>query len=150
MSGFKHLLPSSTFRATVCVSVAVGTSLSGLGDEVVGCLAGLARVPAGVAVTNRFVPFRPDFASIFAVQMDGGTNRLDSDVVAWCPVGGEPVAFWKLELPGHGLDGWLVVGASPDGARAVVPLGFLRPDDVFAKEGPRNRGERLNRNESCV
>ena len=100
MSGFKHLLPSSTFRAAVCVSVAVGTSLSGLGDEVVGCLAGLARVPAGVAVTNRFVPFRPDFASIFAVQMDGGTNRLDSDVVAWCPVGGEPVAFWKLELPG--------------------------------------------------
>ena len=120
MSGFKHLLPSSTFRAAVCVSVAVGTSLSGLGDEVVGCLAGLARVPAGVAVTNRFVPFRPDFASIFAVQMDGGTNRLDSDVVAWCPVGGEPVAFWKLELPGHGLDGWLVAGTSSDDAVPVA------------------------------
>ena len=120
MSGFKHLLPSSTFRAAVCVSVAVGTSLSGLGDEVEGCLAGLARVPAGVAVTNRFVPFRPDFASIFAVQMDGGTNRLYSDVVAWCPVGGEPVAFWKLELPGHGLDGWLVAGASPDDAVPVA------------------------------
>ena len=49
MSGCKHLLPSSTFRAAVCVSVAVGTSLSGLGDEVVGCLAGLARVPAGAS-----------------------------------------------------------------------------------------------------
>lgn len=49
MSGFKHLLPSSTFRATVCVSVAVGTSLSGLGDEVEGCLAGLARVPADLS-----------------------------------------------------------------------------------------------------
>ena len=49
MFGFKHLLPSSTFRATVCVSVAVGTSLSGLGDEVEGCLAGLARVPADLS-----------------------------------------------------------------------------------------------------
>lgn len=49
MSGFKHLLPSSTFRAAVCVSVAVGTSLSGLGDEVEGCLAGLARVPADLS-----------------------------------------------------------------------------------------------------
>ena len=34
MSGFKHLLPSSTFRAAVCVSVAVGTSLFSFGDGV--------------------------------------------------------------------------------------------------------------------
>ena len=103
-----------------------------MGLDSFGPLAGLERVSPqdDMIVTNRFVPFLADFASVFAGQMDGGTNRWDSDRFSWRTMGDETVDFWKVELPGHELDGLLVVGESLDDAISIT--GVLAPSDELA------------------
>ncbi len=134
MNEDKFMLPSFVLRLAVraLVLADVAACVPAMGSDSVGPLAGFERVVSqdNTTVTNRFVPFSADFASVFAGQMDGGTNRWNSDRFSWKPLGGDAVEFWKVELLGHELDGLLVVGESLDDAAPVT--GVLAPSDELA------------------
>ena len=114
MNLHRLLLPLWSLRTTFGVLALVNLTLlqSARGSESVGPVAGAVCVMAqgSTIVTNMFVPFQDDLATVFAGHMDGGTNRLDSDRFSWRAPGGNVVEFWKVASQGHALDGLLVVG----------------------------------------